>query len=518
LGSPLVEAQSVQTQQGGRGQVVLFWSGIALLLVLLGLVILPTLNLGLVGDDFFLLVPDKGLQLTQSEDQLHRPLRNVILRIAGSELGIQQVLPYRLLVAGSFVASLVLLFRLTRRLGASRLGALAGVFFLAFFPRNQEVLFWFAAWQDLVAAFAVLLACVFFLDFRESGRSYSLGVAAIAYLIALGFKETTVVLPVLLVSLDFYRESISSFSKRQFWKAYIPLVCILLIYVVYFFSDSGWASLAGRRTGGYYGFRGFERAFAGTVRALINIALPFSISVGVKDIRLWHVVVVLFELGAGLLLAWRLRLWSALILTASWLVCTILPTATFSTAFGSQDRYLFVPTLGAAVFVSLLVHALAVSRKGTTYFILACVGLALYTSVGISKLAISREQWRKEGKDGAMVIEETMRHGSTLAAGGEVDVINTKFGNGLSEALHANGFSPSVRILQNAAAPGLEQERLVTGLRRCTNPPLDSASNRAILMEAGGQILKLDVRCASSLVDSDRVQRPKAWDLIYSGH
>ena len=137
--------------------------------------------------------------------------------------------------------------------------------------------------------------------------------------------------------------------------------------------------------------------------------------------------------------------------------------------------------------------------------------------MGISKLAISRERWRKEGKDSVVVIEETMRLCSTLAVGGEVDVINTKFGNGLSEALHANGFSPSVRILKNAQVPGLEQQRLVAGLLRCTDPPLESASNRTILIEISGRILKLDSRCASSLVDADRVQRPSAWDLHYSG-
>jgi hypothetical protein len=65
--------------------------------------------------------------------------------------------------------------------------------------------------------------------------------------------------------------------------------------------------------------------------------------------------------------------------------------------------------------------------------------------------------------------------------------------------------------------PGLEQQRLVAGLLRCPGPPLDGVSNRDILIEADGRILKLDTKCASSLVDSDRVQRPSAWDLVNSG-
>jgi hypothetical protein len=108
-----------------------------LLVIFLGVLLLPTLNLGFVADDFLLLVPDQKLPLTQAADQLHRPLRNATLRIVEDPLGIQHVLPYRLLIALTFVAGLLLLFRLMRRLGANPLGALAAVFLLAFFPRNS---------------------------------------------------------------------------------------------------------------------------------------------------------------------------------------------------------------------------------------------------------------------------------------------------------------------------------------------------------------------------------------------
>jgi hypothetical protein len=517
-------AQPETPYQSGRGQLVLFWCGIALLLVLLGFTLLPTLNLGFVADDFFLLVPDQKLPLTQSADELHRPLRNATIKIVAGRLGIRQVLPYRLLIALTFVAILVLLFRLTRQLGANRLPALAAVFVLAFCPRNREVLYWFAAWQDLVAAAAVLLACLFFLDFRESARPYALIVAAIGYLIGLGFKETAVVLPVLLVSIDFYRErSISAFTKRSLWRAYIPFACIMLVYVVYFLSQSGLASLAGHRTEGYYGFHGVGGAIAGIVRALINIALPFSRALGLKDIRWWHVAVLLFESIIVLLLVWRFRAWPALMLAASWLVWTILPTATFAAAFNA-DRYLFVPTLGAAVFAGLLLHAMVVSPEGTKSGILACVALALYTSVGFSQLVSDRELWRKAGSEVAAVIGQTMRLCSRLPAGSEVDFVNVThslhpltpvFANGLSESLHANGLPSSLRILRNFASPDSEQQRLVANLMRCDTLPPEAVRSRTMLIDVGGRILKLDTGCASGLVDSDRAQRPMAWNQLY---
>jgi hypothetical protein len=371
----------------------------------------------------------------------------------------------------------------------------------------------------------MLLACLCFVDFRESGALSALWIAALGYLIALGFKETTVVLPVLLVFLDFYREkSISFLSKLKFWTAYIPFTCVLLLYVVYFFSQSGAASLAGRKTGGYYGFRGVGGVIAGIVRALINIALPLSISLGLKDIRWWHVAIVLLESAILLFLVWRFRLWAALILAVAWLVCTILPTATFAGAFNA-DRYLFVPSLGAAIFVGLLVHAMVISPEARNYTILACVALVLYASAGMYQLAIKREIWRRAVREVAMVIGETMRLRSRLPAGSEVDFINLThsyrptgmvLSNGLSEALHANGFPHSVRIVRNFSAPESEQQKLVAGLARCEGQSApDPASNRTILIQAGGQLEKLDPGCASNIVDADRTQRALSWDQLY---
>lgn len=503
-----------------------FWSGIVLLSILLGFVVLPTLQLGFVADDFFLLVPDQKLPLAQSEDQLHRPLRNAILKTAGRQLGIQNVLPYRLLVAGTFFAVLALLFQLTRRLGAHRMGALAAVFTLAFFPRNQEVLYWFAAWQDLAAAMSVLSACLFFLDFRESGSPYSLGVAAVAYLVALGFKETTVVLPLLLVAIDFYRErSVSSFLGRPFWKAYIPFACVLVAYVVYFFSQSGVASLMGHKTGGYYGFHGFAGVFAGVARALMNIGLPYSLPLGFKDIHSWHVIVLLSESVGALLLAWTLRLGAALMLTVSWLLCTILPTATFAAA-SNADRYLFIPMLSVAVFVGLLVHGSMTLVKSKQYAFLATSAMAIYTSVGIFHLVVSRDLWQKAGEEVTTVIRETVGLCSKLPLDSEVDIINVThslrprgavFANGLSEALHANGLSSSLRIVRNFATSDSEQRKLAADVLRCAAAPPGAAKNRTILLEFGGQIHLLDTGCVSTLVDSDRVKRPNAWDILSSG-
>jgi hypothetical protein len=507
-----------EVKQETLGEFFLFWSGLALLLILFGVVIIPTLNMGLVTDDFFLLVNDRNLPLTQAVDELHRPLRNIILKLAGSWIGIHQVLPYRLLVAGTYLAVLALIFRLTRRLGTNRLGALAAVFIVAFFPRNQEVIYWFAAWQDLWAGGAVLCACLCFLDFRESGRVRSLLIAAISYLVALGFKETTVVLPALLALIDIYREqAIPPFWRKSFWGAYIPFVCALLVYVVYFFADAGVASLAGGRTGGYYGFHGVGSVVAAVIRTLLKFALPYSAVSGFKDVRPLHVAILLAEAGFLLVLISRLRVWSAAVLAAGWMICTILPTAAFAATFNA-DRYLFVPMLGAAIFVGLSVHALLQSHQWKKYAGLAYVALVIYASVGIVLLIDQRGLWQAKGDEAALVIRETMRLSSKLPAGSEIDFVNVKFGNGLSEALHAGGLSYSIRIVRNLPAPDTEQQKLVTDLLRCGEVGQAALHNRTIFVETadGNRLHHLDAGCASSLVDSDLTRRPAAWNLLYS--
>src|SRR5689334_23293626 len=90
---------------------------------------LLTRGLGLVSDDFFLLVDNLKLPLTKSVDELHRPLRNILLHWLGATVGVRQVWPYRLLVAASYVAVLRLLFQLSRKLGSSWIGAWTAVLF-----------------------------------------------------------------------------------------------------------------------------------------------------------------------------------------------------------------------------------------------------------------------------------------------------------------------------------------------------------------------------------------------------
>jgi hypothetical protein len=429
------------------------------------------------------------------------------------------------LVAGSFAGVLAILYRLTCRLGASRNGARVAVLALAFYPRNREVLFWFAAWQDLVTGACVLLAALFFLDFRESKRIRSLVFAASAYFVALGFKETTVVIPFLLLIVDFYRErSLGPFKKAAFWRAYLPFAGILLLYVGYFFSDSGVASLAGHRTAGYYGFHGLFGILKGLIRALISIALPFvtPAPLGLEDIRWRHVAMLSIEVLLLLLLVWKARAWPALSLALGWLIVTILPTAAFA-AYFNADRYLFVPLTGAAVFMGLLVESLVRARPRASAVV--WIALASYCCAGGLLLVQGDRIWRGAGKEAAMVVSRTVQSASRLPRGSEIDLVNVTqhltpyytipvFANGLADALAGNGLPSSVRVLVNFTQTSAAQRFLMKKLGACTGSTADDSGNRIILVVINHRPVQARTSCAAPLVDGDRAEHPQDWSFL----
>src|SRR5262249_16207254 len=156
--------------------------------------------------------------------------RNAVLRSMGYLIDTKHVLLIRLLVACSYLFVLFLEFRLTRRLGAGRLGALLGTSLLAFYPRNHEAMFWLSPWQELIVAICMLVVCICYLEYRQSRRSVTLAVAAGTALIGLGFKETMVVFPLLLLLIDVTQQR--PLGKERSWRGYWPLLGVLVPYGV----------------------------------------------------------------------------------------------------------------------------------------------------------------------------------------------------------------------------------------------------------------------------------------------
>ncbi|MBZ5608726.1 MAG: hypothetical protein LAP38_10735 [Acidobacteriia bacterium] len=319
-----------------------------------------------------------------------------------------------------------------------------------------------------------------------------------------------------------YRErSLAFVRKPAFWRAYIPFAAILIGYSGYFFADAGLASLSGRRTGGFYGFHNVSSALAGLIRAWINLALPFSmLPLGFKTLLPQHLAILAGELCLALLAVWRAKALSVLVLAAGWLFFTILPTAAFAAAFNS-DRYLFVPFLGVAIFLGLLLDRTVKSDGRALYKASIWTALGVYAGFAWFQLSTFRDLYKRAGSEAAQIVRVTVDRASRLPAGGEVDLVDVTafldpyivpvFSTSLGGALQANGLSPSIRILQNLKADSPEQRRLISGLLACPHPPGPLAGDRIVLLATNGQVQTVDSSCAAPQIDADRSQRPKAW-------
>src|SRR3989441_11967244 len=164
------------------------WYYVAPTLVLVAVLLGPSLKLGFASDDFLHLGEDSTLPLTASSDQLLRPLRNVIFKITVCLFGLNP-LPFHMAIVVFYALVAVLLFELIWELSRDLRVAGLTTALVAAFPRNHQVAFWFAAFQDLVVAVAALLTFILFLRHRRSGSAWYLTLAVLLFVISLGLDR-----------------------------------------------------------------------------------------------------------------------------------------------------------------------------------------------------------------------------------------------------------------------------------------------------------------------------------------
>ena len=150
-----------------------------------------------------------------------------------------------------FIVSLVLLYGLLLRIGVQRLAAFLTTMLLAFHPLVTSTVVWVPARGDLLAADFVLLAVHTFISIQR-GKKLFVPLHFIFIFAALLSKETAVVIPFVLVSLDkFFLK-----NKLLTWKNAFLVICWSGLVVVYFLLKSvglmyedtdaiitGWAAL-----------------------------------------------------------------------------------------------------------------------------------------------------------------------------------------------------------------------------------------------------------------------------------
>ena len=490
-------------------------------LVLLLYIVIPAFHVGFTSDDFVHLVEDVNRPWYFSSDHLNRPLRNALFRLLPAVFGLNPT-PYRALAFAFYAVTALLLFRFLTVMGIHRFSALSATALFLFFPRNHEFLFWFAAFQDLVAVSCVLVACIAWISYLRNARPLPFVAALLAYALALGFKETAIGLPVVLFTLELlttYTPAPARLLGRL--RRYSLFLAVAVVFAGYvFLAGSGNSTHA---TGvSIYKLTSLLGVVPPLLRTLVNIVLPFSPALALRDLKPFHILMLALA-SATLLFAAKIstrrRLW---LFSLCWFVVFALPVATFARAVNA-DRYLMLP--GIAV---LLLFASALDRIdpfGWRVAILVWTCLLVYAFAGTKGLVHSREEYRAAAEEIDHLTSEAVQllRSETVGPDSQIVFVNVThsrnvgvLNNGLRGALIAKGLSRGAAIVYNFSELDHNQG-LVQSLKSCT-ADRTGATRQVVLLYSAGHLIDVTGKCASKSYEADRNHRPNAWFDALASH
>jgi hypothetical protein len=476
--------------------------------VLLLVVLVPSMRLGLLSDDLSHLVEDADKPWHLSSDHFNRPLRNGYFKLMAHTAGIDP-LPYRIGMVVAFGCILWLLYIFQRQLQLTVQASTAGCVLVAFFPRNHEVLFWFAAFQDLVLVALALLCAILWLRNRSrSSRPLRLWVL-LSTAMALGFKETAVVIPVLLLCLDLYI-TVSGVLRPR-WRDHWPQWVLLVVYLLYVLGTrSTPASLTGIYTLGNLG-----GILSAALRSVANICLQFSPAKALRELTIMDTalcVLLVLALLAGVFTIPRRAL---AIFGLLWAAITFTPTVLFARTVNA-DRYLLFPYVGIAISIaaiadSFLSHNVHWKRVALTIIVTA------YSLAGTVQLIRYRQLWRSAALEVRHFVQEAQKLYQGVPAGSRlyfVNVLHSRdaipvLNNGLRGALMAAGFDRRISVTTNFADPlSMGQQSLLQQLLSC---PLAPPEGAYIGIWTGDHLADRTGTCGRNIIAADLHNRPLAW-------
>lgn len=487
---------------------------LVLLLSALLIPLLPSWNLGFVSDDYGHLVEAARLPITSSTDALHRPLRNILFRLASAVFGLNPA-PYHFVMIALDLILVALLYRFVLLLNDGRYAAFVAAAIFGFFPRSHQSLFWVAAAQDTVVGICALIACSAFLRYRRTGRWATCILALVSFSIALGFKETATAILPLLILLDatFGRQKSGSEVNHR-WKAFLPFLIVTGLYLTWVLGDG-----AAQR---YYGAQNFSQAVKLAAKFVLNMLVPFSSPVEVREV-LGHIVpaiVVSLEVLIIAVASIALVRPRELSFAIGWIVIAMGPTPVFGFY---TDRYILLPFAGLAVLLGFIAEAV-VARAGTKKLAVeaAVVGfVCLYLFASIPCLFRYQASWREAAREVRATVNETRRlhpnvpNGSIFyfvnlthsKAHGQVYVFNTS----LNGALWAAGYDSSITGRRTFRADNSAEQRLVQQLLGCPRARVSDSTPGQYIFVFKETLIDVTGECSKRIIDSSRIENPELW-------
>lgn len=210
-----------------------------ILIILLGVTLfLPSINIFFISDDWFhLRISQIGnieefinffsFSQTPQSAAFYRPIpTQVFFFVFNSLFGLNAV-PYHIFTLFVFGLSLYLLSKLLLKLFDRKL-ALISTFIYAISVTHFSRLYFLSAFQEIAMAVFLISAMLFYIDHSKKGYLGSL----ILYILSLASKETAVVLPALLLLID-WEKGVLKIRKIM------PFILITAAYLIFYLNGFG---------------------------------------------------------------------------------------------------------------------------------------------------------------------------------------------------------------------------------------------------------------------------------------
>ncbi len=136
---------------------------------------------------------------------------------------------YHLTNLAIHLGSLAGLFVLLKRLGLGEESSSTALLIFAIHPITPEAVTWMGARFDLLAALFSIWSLAFYLKFRNSGRMASYLIALIFFVFAIFSKESSYVLPGIIISLEICA------TRDRRWRPAMGFIAVALLGVCYRF-------------------------------------------------------------------------------------------------------------------------------------------------------------------------------------------------------------------------------------------------------------------------------------------
>ena len=414
-------------------------------MVISALPFLPALRYGFVYDDDVQVVDTVSIRSVQTPANYfftsvwtlrnsaiplnfnyYRPLFYSWLRVSAALFGVHP-LPWHLAVLLTHLAVTVLVFFLLCRHLRDPWMAVAGSLVFGLHPVHIESVVWISGVTDPLAALGILGSFLLWLRKMETPRTGLLIGSLACYGAALMCKETAVVLPAIVFAYVLMGIPIcenTSHGKPGNLKAALretlPFLAITVSYL-------------GLRMGVLHSFRAGSPAWLSRSGVLLTapsvllfylghlvwpaglrLFYDFAPVFSFRSPQFWAPLAALAALAGGVLLEWR-RWGAPVFAAAAWIVLPLLPVLNIGLFFKDDflhDRYLYLPSVGLALFSGLAAQKIFGQEAGPARRIFGLSGFVLLFFLLGASTVIQAAPWQ----DNLSLYSHTAEHSTNTMA------------------------------------------------------------------------------------------------------